>query len=325
MEAAHGIDSMPQTAENVADEFGISREDQDAFALRSQDRASNAIASGAFADEIMPVAVPRRTEATTVVAQDEHPRATTLFALAALRSIVRPGGSVTAGNASGVNDGAAAIILASESAILRHGLTPKARVLGMASAGVCWRAFSFSRPRVGITMFNLDQLAWTVIDGTAVFFDIAQDRYFSLPDERNRELVSSLAAPQSDFPFQPINLPRPTAWLPPVATSQAMEHGPFRLAEVARAVWVQRRIERRLTSRPFSSVLRLSFGGDRKRVDRCLGEFAHTSLSFPAFCLHKRESLAMYAQCKRAGRNSRSELDCPGVVFIRHLRVYSGG
>jgi 3-oxoadipyl-CoA thiolase len=136
METAYGIDSMPQTAENVADAFGISREDQDAFALRSQERTSRAIASGAFSDEIMHVTVPGRKGAHTVVAQDEHPRATTLSALSALPAIVRPGGSVTAGNASGVNDGAAAIILASESAVLQHGLVPKARILGMASAGV---------------------------------------------------------------------------------------------------------------------------------------------------------------------------------------------
>ena len=104
-------------------------------------------------------------------------------------------------------------------------------------------------------MFNLDQLAWTVIDGTAVFLDLAQDRYFRLPDERNCEFVSSVAASQSDYPSQPMSLPRPEAWISPVATSQAMELGPFRLAEVARAVWMQKRTERRLASRPFSSVL----------------------------------------------------------------------
>ncbi len=136
---AWGIDSMPETAENVADEHGISREDQDAFALRSQMRAAAAQASGRFDAEIVPVEIPQRKKPPVVVDRDEHPRATSLEALAALRPIVRPDGTVTAGNASGVNDGAAALIVASEAAAKRHGLTPRARVLGMAVAGVAPR------------------------------------------------------------------------------------------------------------------------------------------------------------------------------------------
>ena len=135
MKEAHGIDSMPETAENVAEEFAVSRADQDAFAQRSQQRAADAMARGRLAREIVPVTVKGR-RGDTVVDTDEHPRATTVEALAALKPIVRPGGTVTAGNASGVNDGAAALIVASEAAVRRHGLTPRARVVGMATAGV---------------------------------------------------------------------------------------------------------------------------------------------------------------------------------------------
>ena len=136
MRAAYGVDSMPETAENVADDFGISRDDQDAFALRSQDRAALAQESGRFAVEIAPVTIPQRKGDALVVDRDEHPRRTTLEALAALKPIVRKDGTVTAGNASGVNDGAAALIIASEAAVKRHGLRPRARIIGMASAGV---------------------------------------------------------------------------------------------------------------------------------------------------------------------------------------------
>jgi 3-oxoadipyl-CoA thiolase len=135
MKARHGIDSMPETAENVAAEFGIARADQDAFAARSQARYAAAKARGFYAGEIEPVMVPGR-KGDTVVDEDEHPRETTPEALARLKGVVRPDGSVTAGNASGVNDGAAALLLASEAAANRHGLAPMARVLGMAAAGV---------------------------------------------------------------------------------------------------------------------------------------------------------------------------------------------
>jgi 3-oxoadipyl-CoA thiolase len=138
LKAQYGIDSMPETAENVAEEFKVSREDQDAFALRSQERAAKAQASGYFAEEIVPVEVPAGKRGETVtVAVDEHPRPdTTLERLAKLKALFRTPGTVTAGNASGVNDGACAMFVASEAAAKRHGLTPRARVLGMATAGV---------------------------------------------------------------------------------------------------------------------------------------------------------------------------------------------
>ncbi len=140
MKAAYGTDSMPETAENVADDHGISRADQDAFALRSQARTAAAQASGFLAGEITPVMVASRKGDPVAVSIDEHPRAdTTAEQLTKLKPIVRPDGTVTAGNASGVNDGACAIILASEAAVRAHGLTPKARILGMATAGVAPR------------------------------------------------------------------------------------------------------------------------------------------------------------------------------------------
>ena len=140
MKKLTGVDSMPETAQNVADEHRISREDQDAFALRSQARTASARAKGVFEAEIVPVEIERRKGAATRVMQDEHPRAdTTREALAKLRGIVRPDGSVTAGNASGVNDGAAALVLASEAGAKALGLEPIARVLGYATAGVAPR------------------------------------------------------------------------------------------------------------------------------------------------------------------------------------------
>ncbi len=136
MKAEFGIDSMPETAENVAEEFGVSREDQDRMAYESQRRAAAAQASGRLAAEIVPVTIPQRKGEAIVVDRDEHPRETTLEKLATLKPIVKAGGSVTAGNASGVNDGAAALIVASADAVARHGLTPRARILGTAVAGV---------------------------------------------------------------------------------------------------------------------------------------------------------------------------------------------
>jgi len=136
MKDAYGDDTMPSTAENVAQDFQISRADQDAFALRSQEKTATAQANGRLASEIVAVEIPQRKGDPVVVDRDEHPRQTTLETLGKLRPIVRPDGSVTAGNASGVNDGAAAIIVASEEAAKRNGLTPKARVLGAAVAGV---------------------------------------------------------------------------------------------------------------------------------------------------------------------------------------------
>src|SRR5882672_11503471 len=137
MKSQYGADQMPDTAENVAEEFQVARKDQDAFAWRSQQRAGKAQAAGFFVDEIAPVEVPGGKAGPVIVEKDEHPRPeTTLEGLAKLKPFVRNPGTITAGNASGVNDGAAAMILASAEAAKRHGFTPRARVLGMASAGV---------------------------------------------------------------------------------------------------------------------------------------------------------------------------------------------
>jgi 3-oxoadipyl-CoA thiolase len=139
MKKQYGIDSMPETAENVADDFKVSREDQDAMAFRSQLRAAAAQKNGFFDGEIVPVSIPQRKGDPVVVDRDEHPRETTIEALGKLKPIVRPDGTITAGNASGVNDGAAAMILATEEAAKRHGLTPRARLVSMATAGVAPR------------------------------------------------------------------------------------------------------------------------------------------------------------------------------------------
>jgi 3-oxoadipyl-CoA thiolase len=143
MKAKYGIDSMPETAENVAVEFKVSRTDQDAFALRSQERAAAAIAAGRLAEEIVPVTIPAKKGEPVVFGQDEHPRATTLESLGRLKGVVRPDGSVTAGNASGVNDGAAATLIASADAAKRFGLTPRARIVAAATAGVAPRIMGF--------------------------------------------------------------------------------------------------------------------------------------------------------------------------------------
>lgn len=139
MHLEYGTDSMPETAENVAADFDISRADQDAFALRSQERAAAAIASGVLAEEIIPVEIPQRKGDPVVFDTDEHPRASTLEKLGKLPTPFRAGGTVTAGNASGVNDGAAALLLATGDGVKRHGLTPLARIIGGATAGVAPR------------------------------------------------------------------------------------------------------------------------------------------------------------------------------------------
>jgi acetyl-CoA acetyltransferase family protein len=140
MKEMYGTDSMPETGEIVAEEYRISREDQDAFALRSQQRAADAMRACRMSEEIVAVPLPGKKGETTSFAQDEHPRPdTTLEALAKLKPIVKPTGTITAGNASGVNDGACALLLASESAVRKHGLTPKARIVAAAAAGVAPR------------------------------------------------------------------------------------------------------------------------------------------------------------------------------------------
>ena len=164
MKAQYGVDSMPETGENVAEDFGISREDQDAFALRSQTKAAAAQENGRLAREIVPVTIPQRKGEPKLVDRDEHPRATTIETLAKLPTPFRKGGTVTAGNASGVNDGAAALIVASEAAAKRHGLTPIARVLGGATAGVAPRIMGFGpapaskklMERLGLTEGDFD-------------------------------------------------------------------------------------------------------------------------------------------------------------------------
>jgi acetyl-CoA acyltransferase len=136
MQEAYGVDTMPQTGENVADQWKVSREDQDLFGLRSQEKAAAAQAGGRLAVEIVAVSIPQKNRDPLIFDQDEHPRRTSLEALAKLKPVVRADGTVTAGNASGLNDGAAAMLVASEAAASRHGLTPRARVVAMAAAGV---------------------------------------------------------------------------------------------------------------------------------------------------------------------------------------------
>ncbi len=164
MKATHGIDSMPETAENVALQFGIAREDQDAFALRSQQRYAAALARGFYDGELIPVVIPQRKGDPVIVSADEHPRETSLEALARLKGVVRPDGTVTAGNASGVNDGSVALLLASEAAAVRNGLTPRARVVAMATAGVESRIMGIGPApaskkllqRTGLTLADID-------------------------------------------------------------------------------------------------------------------------------------------------------------------------
>ncbi|WP_417282811.1 3-oxoadipyl-CoA thiolase [Comamonas sp.] len=163
MKAQYGVDSMPETAENVADDFKIEREAQDRMALASQQKAAAAIAAGYLAQEIVNVSIAQKKGDAIIVSQDEHPRATTLEALAKLKGVVRPDGSVTAGNASGVNDGACALLLANEEAAQQYSLVPRARVVGMATAGVAPRIMGFGpapavRKVLAQTGLTLDQM-----------------------------------------------------------------------------------------------------------------------------------------------------------------------
>ena len=163
MKAQYGVDSMPETAENVAEQFNIGREDQDRFALASQEKTARAQAEGVFDAEIAQVSIAQKKGDPLVVSRDEHPRATTMESLAKLKGVVKEGGTVTAGNASGVNDGAVAVLLAGESAISRHGLKPRARVVGMATAGVAPRIMGMgpapaTRKVLAQTGLTLDQM-----------------------------------------------------------------------------------------------------------------------------------------------------------------------
>jgi len=188
MKQLYGVDSMPETAENVAAECQVARADQDAFALRSQQRAGRAIAAGFFAAEIVPVTV-RGRKGDTVVAADEHPRPdTTAEALAKLKPAFRDPGTVTAGNASGVNDGACAMLVASEAAAKRHGLTPRARVLGMATAGVAPRVMGIGPvpavrkllERLGLTIGDFDTIE---LNEAFAAQALACTRQLGLPDD----------------------------------------------------------------------------------------------------------------------------------------------
>jgi acetyl-CoA acyltransferase len=164
MKVLYGVDAMPETAENVATDYQISRADQDLFAVASQNKAAAAQASGVLADEIVPVVIPQKKGDPLTVMHDEHPRATSVEALAKLKGVVRPDGTVTAGNASGVNDGACALLLADEDSARRFGLTPKARVIGMATAGVAPRVMGIGpvpavqklMAQTGMTLAQMD-------------------------------------------------------------------------------------------------------------------------------------------------------------------------
>ncbi|HEY6389046.1 MAG TPA: 3-oxoadipyl-CoA thiolase [Candidatus Acidoferrum sp.] len=189
MKAKYGVDSMPETAEIVAEEFHVSREDQDAFALRSQQRAAAAMRGGLLAQEIVPVAIPQKKGDAILFSADEHPRAdTSLAALGKLPGIVKPGGTVTAGNASGVNDGACAILLASESAAKRHGLTPKARVVAAAAAGVAPRIMGMgpapaSRKLFAKTNLTIGQMEVIELNEAFASQALAVLRELGVPDD----------------------------------------------------------------------------------------------------------------------------------------------
>jgi acetyl-CoA acyltransferase len=189
MKAKYGVDSMPETAEIVAEEFHVSREDQDAFALRSQQRAAAAMRSGLLGQEIVPVPIPQKKGEPILFTADEHPRAdTSLEALAKLPGIVKSGGTVTAGNASGVNDGACALLLASESAAKRHGLTPKARIVASAAAGVAPRIMGMGPAPASRKLFaktNLSVGQMNVIELNEAFASqaLAVLRELGVPDD----------------------------------------------------------------------------------------------------------------------------------------------
>ena len=191
MKAQYGVDSMPETAENVAQAFGIERAAQDRMALASQSKALAAQQAGHLAREIVPVHIAQKKGEALVVDQDEHPRATSLEALARLKGVVRPDGTVTAGNASGVNDGACALLLADEAGAARHGLTPRARVVGMAVAGVAPRLMGIGPvpatqkvlAQTGLALAQLD-----VIELNEAFAaqGLAVLRQLGLPDDDER-------------------------------------------------------------------------------------------------------------------------------------------
>ncbi len=191
MKERYGVDSMPETAENVATDFRIEREAQDRFALASQLKAVAAQKSGFFDGEITPVTIPQKKGDPVLVAKDEHPRATTLEALAQLKGVVRPDGTVTAGNASGVNDGSCALILASEAAAARHGLKPRARVMAMATAGVAPRIMGFgpapaTRKVLAMVGLKLEQIDVIELNEAFAAQGLAVTRDLGLADDDAR-------------------------------------------------------------------------------------------------------------------------------------------
>ena len=191
MKEQYGVDSMPETAENVAEQFKIEREAQDRFALASQLKAVAAQKSGFFDAEITPVTLPQKKGDPVVVARDEHPRETSLEALARLKGVVKPEGSVTAGNASGVNDGSCALILASEGAAAKHGLVPRARVVGMATAGLAPRIMGFgpapaTRKVLALTGLRLDQIDVIELNEAFAAQGLAVTRDLGLADDDPR-------------------------------------------------------------------------------------------------------------------------------------------
>jgi 3-oxoadipyl-CoA thiolase len=189
MKAKFGVDSMPETAENVAVDFKVARADQDAFALRSQARWARAHEAGFFRREIVPVSIPQKKGDPKSFDTDEHPRPeTTAEMLAKLKGVVKPEGTVTAGNASGVNDGACALLLASEAAVRRHGLKPRARVLGMATAGLAPRIMGFgpapaSRKVLALTGLALGQMDVIELNEAFAAQGLAVTRDLGLPDD----------------------------------------------------------------------------------------------------------------------------------------------
>ena len=191
MKAQYGVDSMPETAENVADDFKVSRADQDAFALASQTKTAAAQQAGIFAAEISPVTIPQRKGDPLVVDTDEHPRQTTLEALARLKPIVRPDGTVTAGNASGVNDGACALLVASESMAREQGLVPRARVVAMANAGVAPRIMGIgpapaAQKALALAGLTLDQMDVIELNEAFAAQGLAVLRLLGLEDDDPR-------------------------------------------------------------------------------------------------------------------------------------------
>jgi len=192
MKAMHGVHTMPETAENVADDYGVSRADQDAFALRSQQRAAAAQAAGHLAEEITPVSIPRKKGDPLVVDTDEHLRPdTTLEALTKLKGVVRPDGTVTAGNASGINDGAGALLVASSEAIARYGLRPRARIIASTAAGVAPRVMGIGpvpavRKLLARTGMSIDQMDVIELNEAFAAQSLAVVRQLGLPDDSSK-------------------------------------------------------------------------------------------------------------------------------------------